>query len=608
MPDERRTPDLAHGVPPISVSAETTLGNRTGSWKYVQPRYQDRGAPCNAACPAGIDIEGAMNLLRQDRAAEARELVLRENPMPAVTGRLCDHPCHAACNRAQFDGALNIRAIERMLGDDEPATGTETPARTRTEKVAVVGSGPAGLACAYHLARLGLAVTVFEGDAEPGGWLRWLPEFRLPRAVLAREIERVRAAGVTIRCGSTVGTEVDWKTLEGYDAVFLATGARAGRSVEMTSHDVPDVRPGLDFLRELKSGERGTLGRRVVVVGGTDTAVDCARAALRLGAEPVVLYPGTRADLPANPDAVDEALREGVRFEFLASPVGLQTAEHANEEPPLEAIRTMFVEGDGQPAPERLTGVRCVRMRPPADGATHPVPVPGSPFFLPADTLLTAVGREADFDCLPADITRKGYLIRVDAFGHTSRRGFFAGGDVTGEPRTVAHALGAGKRAAIGIDHYLRQRGGEPLETLAETALRYGGSGSMSITRWRGDDPVTRTSPVNELVPFDALNMAHFTRVPGAADHLRPPDESRADFAESNLGLARDAALAEAKRCFNCGVCNMCGLCMVFCPDVAIKPHASGHGYSLSYKYCKGCGVCVEECPRGAMIMTREGL
>lgn len=607
MSDDRVTPDLAHGVPPIAVSSASTLVNRTGSWKYVQPRYQDRGAPCNAACPVGIDIEGAMNLLRQDKVAEARDLMLRENPMPAVTGRVCDHPCHLACNRAQFDGAVNIRAVERMLGDAEPARLTTLPTRSRKETVAVVGSGPAGLSCAYHLSRLGYGVTVLEGDAEPGGWLRWLPDFRLPRAVLTREIEHIRAAGVTIQCGADVGCNLDWKELERFDAVFLATGARVQRGDTLRGHDVPDVRPGLDFLHELKAGRRVAPGKRVVVVGGTDTAVDTARAALRLGSEPVVLVPGRREDLTADPATVGEALREGVRFEFLVSPIGLQTAEHTDDEPPLEAIRSMYVEGEGGTPHARLTGVVCVRMQPVGDGE-RPVPVQGSQFFLPADSLFTALGTEADFECLPADITRKGYQIKADEFGRTNRPGFFAGGDVTGEPRTVAHALGAGKRAAIGIDHYLRGKAGETLPELDAKALRFGGQGSMSITRWRGDDPVQRVSEVNELVPFEALNMAHFARVPGHAEHHRPSDEARGDFAETNLGLAQPEALAEAKRCFNCGVCNMCGLCMVFCPDVAIKPHASGHGYSLSYKYCKGCGVCVEECPRGAMIMTREGL
>jgi Pyruvate/2-oxoacid:ferredoxin oxidoreductase delta subunit len=245
---------------------------------------------------------------------------------------------------------------------------------------------------------------------------------------------------------------------------------------------------------------------------------------------------------------------------------------------------------------------------PDGNGVRRPVPVPGSGFFLPVDTLLTALGEEPDFGFLPADITRKGYVVKVDDFGHTSRGGFFAGGDITGEARTVAHSLGSGKRAAVGIDRYLRTKAGEEVADGDPKALRYGGSGNFSITRWRRDDPVARTNELNEVVPFEKLNMEHFTSVPSKPDRHRSFEERRTSFAEANLGLTTNESLAEARRCFNCGVCNMCELCLIFCPDVAIKRHPGGHGFSLSYKYCKGCGVCVEECPRGAMTMTREGL
>ena len=612
MPEDRSAADIVHGVPPIAVSSISTLANRTGSWKYIRPIYQDMVAPCNAVCPVGIDIEGYMNLLREGKVTEARDLLLRENPMPAVTGRVCDHPCQTHCNRAFFDDAVNIHAVERMLGDLEPEVRVPAPARTRQAKVAIVGSGPAGLGCAYHLARLGYAVNVFEADPEPGGALRYgIPEYRLPRNVLVREIERIRAQGVTIQCGVSVGDNLPWKELESYDAVFLATGARVSRPLELAGSEAADVRPGLEFLREVEAGERRTIGRRVVVVGGTDTAVDCARAALRLGADPIVICQGTRADVSAHAEAIEEAIREGVRFEFQVWPVGVQTSEHPEHEEPLEAIRTMYVEGEGDRPKVRLAGVECMRMRagePDPAGARRALPIQGTNFIIPADTMLTALGEEPDLGFLPPEITRKGYVVKVDEFGHTNRADFFAGGDITGEPRTVAHSLGSGKRAAIGIDRYLRQRAGETLQDCVPQALRLGGSGNFSITRWRQDDPIRRTNPVNEVVPLEKLNLAHFTSVPGKPDRHRSFEERRSSFAEANLGLTTNEALAEARRCFNCGVCNRCELCLIFCPDVAIKRHPSGHAFSLSYKYCKGCGVCVKECPRGAMTMTREGL
>jgi NADPH-dependent glutamate synthase beta subunit-like oxidoreductase len=605
MPEDR---DIAHGVPPIAVSSTSTLANRTGSWKYIRPVYQDMVAPCNAACPVGIDIEAYMNLLREGKVAEARDLLLRENPMPAVTGRVCDHPCQTHCNRAFFDDAVSIHAVERMLGDLEPEVRVPIPPRTRKEKVAVVGSGPAGLACAYHLARLGYAVTVFESDPEPGGALRYgIPEYRLPRNVLVREIERIRAQGVVIQCGVQVGKGLPWKQLQSYDAMFIATGARVSRPLALAGDEVADVRPGLDFLREVEGGERRTIGRGVVVVGGTDTAVDCARTALRLGAEPVVVCQGTRADLTANAEAVEEAIREGVRFEFQVWPVGVQTSTHAEQEPPLEAIRTMYTEREGR---KRLTGVECVRMtpgKPDPSGARRALPVQGTNFMIPADLMLTALGEEPDLAFLPPEVTRKDYTVIADEFGR-NHPGVFAGGDITGQPRTVAHSLGSGKRAAIGIDRYLRERAGETIADGDPQMLRFGGTGNFSMTRWRNDDPIRRQNPVNEVVPFEKLNMAHFASVPGKTDRHRSFEERRSSFAEANLGLTTNEALAEARRCFNCGVCNMCELCLIFCPDVAIKRHPSGHAFSLSYKYCKGCGVCVEECPRGAMTMTREGL
>lgn len=610
---ETKTPDLAHGVPPISVSSGSTLANRTGSWKYIQPIYQDKIAPCNAACPVGTDIEGYMNLLRQDRVDEARELLLRENPMPGVTGRLCEHPCQSQCSRAKFDDAVNIHAVERWLADLEPAKAHAPAPRTRAEKVAVVGAGPTGLAAAYHLARLGYAVHVLEADPEPGGWLRWgVPEYSLPRPVLNREIERVRAEGVTIQCGVRVGRQLDWKELDAYDAVFLASGARLCEPLERGRTERPALRPGVEFLREVRAGDTGAVGRRVVVVGGGDTAIDCARTAVRLGAEATVVHAGTREHLLGTGADVERAEAEGVTFEYLAMPKTVLAREHADDESAMDAIRTMYDAGEVDHPHTHLVGLECLRVSNPdrgGNGAARMATIPGSEFTLAADTILTAFGSEPDLACFPPDVAMKGYTVKADEFGRTSRPGFFAGGDVAGERHTVAHAIGAGKRAAIGIDHWLRTKAGEALPPLDSRALRYGGVGNTSITRWRDDDPVKRTNELNEVVAFEQLNMAHFTHVPVHPDRVTPAGAGGEAFAEVNVGLAPDDALAEAKRCFNCGVCNMCELCMIFCPDVAIKKHTGDrHGFSLSYKYCKGCGVCVEECPRGAMTMTREGL
>jgi NADPH-dependent glutamate synthase beta subunit-like oxidoreductase len=580
MPESRR-------VTPVAVSQTSTLASRTGSWKYIRPVYQDRLAPCIEACPVGIDIEGYLNLLREGRVEEACDVLLRENPMPAVTGRVCHHPCENSCNRCQLDEGVAIHAIERALGDRILATAPRAPAQTSSASVGVVGSGPAGLACAYHAARLGYHVTVLEAAAEPGGMLRLgIPEYRLPRAVLDRQIAWIKAHGVTIECGSRVGEDVPWwSVLSGFDAVFLSTGAHLSKALGVPGEKLAGVEPGLAFLRRSNAGERPSLGKRVVVVGGGNTAMDCARTALRLGAEVTVLYRRTRAEMPAIGEEVDEAEHEGVQFVFLAAPLRLLSANG------------------------RVSAIECQRMRlgePDVSGRRAPMPIPNDRFTQPADTVLLGLGETADLDGLPAEIERRSGSVLTDEYGGTTRAAVFAGGDLAEQPRTVADALGAGKRAAIGIDQYLRMVTARPLEGLGTTGLRYGKKGNLSITRWRGDDPVSRTAPVNEVVTYDELNPRHFTRDPRRLEGRRDVLESRGWFGEVNLGLSLEEALEEAGRCFNCGVCNRCDVCLTFCPDVAIS-HADG-GYAVAMDYCKGCGVCAEECPRGALVMTREGL
>ena len=588
MPD--RVADApAGGTPPLSVSSVRTTVNKTGSWKYIRPLYRDRVAPCNEGCPIGIDIEGYMNLLREDRVDEAVDLLLLENPMPATTGRVCYHPCETACNRRQHDGAVSIHAVERTLGDlalDRPLPRPDTP--PRRERVAVVGSGPAGLACAYHLARLGYRVTVFEGEEEPGGILRYgIPEYRLPKSLLAREIDRLCAYGVELRCGVRVGKDLPWSRLEDYDAIFLGLGAEQSLTLGIENETAPGVFSGLDFLRSMARGIRPSIGGDVVVVGGGNTAMDCARSALRLGARVMVVYRRTRIEMPAIEEEIEDAGAEGVEFEFLSAPVGVITEEG------------------------RLVGVRCVRMKlgdMDASGRRRPVPVEGSEFTVGCDTLITATGERPDLEDLPETIEREASSLPVDGIGALPRAGAFAGGDVTDQPRTVAHALGAGKRAAVGIDAHLRRAAGENRPGPDLTALRYGRVGNASMTRWRGNDPVPRTGAVNDVVPFEDLNLNHFAPVEPNREVRLSPGHARRSFKEVNLGLLRETALEEARRCFNCGVCNRCEICLIFCPDLAISRRPGEAGFVIDYDYCKGCGLCNAECPRGAMTMTREGL
>jgi 2-oxoacid:acceptor oxidoreductase delta subunit (pyruvate/2-ketoisovalerate family) len=589
----------------VAISETSTRVNKTGSWKYIRPRYQDGVAPCNARCPVGIDIEGYMNLLREGRAWEAEDLLIRENPMPAITGRVCDRPCEEACNRAGLDGSVAIHAVERVLGDD--ILERSLPDRFehwRSERMAVVGSGPAGLGCAYHLNRMGYHVTVFEAEPEAGGMLRvGIPEYRLPREILDRQIAWFVSQGIDIRCDQRLGEDLDWADLAEFDAVFLSTGAHKSRPSGMRGESGAGVRPGLEFLHEVNDGHLPILGRHVAVIGGGNTAMDCARTARRLGSEVTVVYRRTRAEMPAIAEEIEEAEREGVAFLFQAAPE--------------EAVRTKGV----------LTALVCRRMEmgpPDESGRRRPVPVEDGEFRLEVSSVLTAIGERSDLTYLPSTIDVEWGTIPTGELGAVRGAGegtgpegagisetgptmVFAGGDVADQPRTVAHALGAGKRAALGIDRAVHVTRGLDVKDWDPEGYRFGPDGNVSITRWRGDDPVQRENPVNDVVPGDALNLNHFAPAPRQEDHHLPAREALTDFREANQGLSWDEARAEANRCFNCGVCNGCELCMIFCPDFAITRRADGR-FSVDMDYCKGCGICAEECPRGAITMTREGL
>ncbi len=570
------------GAPLISMSSTTTMENKTGSWKFIRPMYRDGVAPCNQACPAGVDVQGYLNLLRQDLLDEALDLLTRENPMPAITGRVCHHPCEVGCNRRDFDAAVAVHAIERAAGDEvlsrsHPAA----PERTHDQRIAVVGAGPAGLSAAYHLTRLGYGVTIYDEAEKAGGMLRQgIPAYRLPRVVLDRQIERYESMGIEFRLGVRLEGEEARKELEEYDAVFLATGAHKGRPLGVPGEDGPGVLPGLEFLKAVNRGGRPDIGGRVAVIGGGNTAMDCARTALRLGAEPIVVYRRTREEMPAIAQEIDEAMAEGIEFVFLASPES-------------------FLHEDG-----RLVSMHVTRMElgePDESGRRRPVPIEDGGFDIQVDTVLTAIGEETELDALPGGFEAQWGAVTVDALGATSAPAFFAGGDLAGQDRTVADALGSGKRAAIGIDRYLRGEAGGAEETV--DALRWG-EGTISMSRYRGDDPVRRTNPSNEVVDIPQLQLAHYRHVDRAEERTK---NGPMDFGEVNLGLDLAEAVAEAKRCFNCAVCNDCEVCLVFCPDNAIIRKPEG-GFEVDLEYCKGCGLCAEECPRGAIVMTREGL
>lgn len=569
----------------VAVSFDTMMVNRTGSWRYMRPVYRDKIPPCNEGCPAGEDIERYMVYASQGRFREAWETIREENPFPGVCGRVCYHPCESVCNRRLYDEGLSINAIERAVFDYGKASLEEIEELPTKypEKVAVVGAGPAGLACAYHLKRLGYAVNVYEAHSKAGGVLRLgIPEYRLPRDVLDLEIAQIEAIGVKIETGCRVGTDVTFDKLASeYDAVFIATGVHVSRPMGIKGEDLAGVLSGLGFLKKVNTGEKVKLGARVSVIGGGNTAMDVARTALRLGSEVTVLYRRTRAEMPAHPVEVDEAIDEGVEIKFLTAP--------------LEVISD---------AKGRVTGVRCQEMKlgePDASGRRRPVPVEGSEFTVETDNVFSAIGEMPDFSYLPSEVKRDDWIVRIQPeTGAASSGAVFAGGDIIEIPHMVVTAVGSGKRSALAIHAKLR---GEDVMPIYEK-IKVGHKGSLAAKDVISPSDGEGYLKSDHVVSIDDINTFYFKQAPRSKMPHIEPQERRSSFNEVNLGLTSEAAAQEALRCFNCGICNGCDNCFVFCPDSTI--HRKDGKYWVNYDHCKGCGVCVQECPRSALSLEAE--
>ena len=550
---------------PLGGLRSQSGGSSSRETSPLRPVQVLKTPPCSEGCPNGTSIREFLTVIGQSEDSgrpypesfrKAWEILTEKNPLPAACGRVCPHPCEDGCNRGHKDGAIGINNLERFVGDYALENGFKLQRLSDSsypQKVAVIGAGPAGLSCAYQLARRGYGVTIYEAFSKPGGMLRYgIPDYRLPSDVLDKEIRRIEELGVEIKCNQSVGRDIPYEELQkNYDAIFVGIGAHKGRLLGVPNEEADNVLTGTQFLNRINSGEPVEVGDKVLVVGAGDTAIDTARVSRRLGADVTIVYRRTRDEMPAIKEEIAGAEEEGVKLVFLAAPVAF--------------------ERNGT----RVTRMKCQRMElgePDSSGRRTPVPVPDSFFYLDATMVIAAISQEPDFTGL--DVLHDGKeWIKADRDGATLLPNTYAGGDDL-ELGLVTIAIFNGRRAAETIHN-----------------------------KFQNIQPEPEQKP--PVITHDKIILSYYgSKLRNEAFRLSPDERLKNMNGEITSTLTGAQAIDEAMRCMSCGSCFDCGTCWSYCQDQVIVKPLTKHGtYKYKLDFCIGCKKCADNCPCGYIEM-----